>query len=205
MDLTPLATALTSVLGTERATSCDAASAGASSTPASSRRLHTYGPVDATDYEVLLRLTPVVNLWQHIGLAAVSWEAATPDAREQIDASVLKHLHTSLELYRQARERLLQQGIENQQSALEFDTAMSGQDEVARLLDQVPGRCEERTTRTVFDRINRRIDSLCKAFMRQSCFREIDWRMPAIASHLPVFHLEFGERHLELRCSVVGA
>lgn len=204
MERTPLASALTSVLGPEPASSCDAALAAASSTSVGSQRLHTYGPVDATDYEVLLRLTPVVNLWQHIGLAATSWDAATPAAREQIDAAVLRHLHTSLELYRNAGERLRLEGVGTQQRALEFDTAMSGLDEVAHLLDQVPGRPEELTTRTLFDRINRRIDSLCKAFARTSSFREVEWRMPAIASHLPVFHLEFGASHLELRCSVVA-
>lgn len=201
MESTTLRSALSNALGTD--TSSGSAAFAAETTAASSRTIRSYGQVDSTDYDVLLRLTPAVNLWQHIALAATSWDAANAGARTQIDAAVIRHLHTSLDLYRQAHTRLTADGITTQLHALEYDTATSGANEVARLLDVLPGANEGLTTRALFDRINRRIDSLCRAFMRHSRFREVEWRLPAIASHLPVFHLEFGEQHLELRCSVV--
>lgn len=160
-----------------------------------------HGAVDACDYEPLLRVTALANLWQVVRIAHAAWEAAPDTRRPEIDAALHKHLSHSAELYEQACRGVHPGPHLSQQEMLDHDVASHGLEETLRVAAP-EGDGASNDTDAVLARLNGRIDRLQRELSQD--LTGIDWRGPALASHLPVFHLQFGVERLELHFSLGG-
>ena len=155
------------------------------------------GDVPSDQYEALLALVAAANIWQPLQVAKLAWDAADTAGRAAIDASAQAHLQSSADLYVANLRQYDALPELTQQQMLEYDTAQAGASELQVL------KAAGSSTEAVFHALNARIEALIGALPAGAATRDWDWRPPAIYPHLAVFHMEFGERHLELRLSVV--